>query len=195
MAPRHASAPARRPRSVDRGTRRQGHGAAKSHRSACRRRTRERKATRPGAPTQVPGRPRAVEDPVHAPTPQAREPGGLLAARRRWRRWARAPLSLTAYAGHDCLMDGLHLPPAPPAPHPVPSSSSTCPSATSAFRCAMRARRRSPPCAFNAPEGYVMDAIAESRSVDAVRSAAVEATARWRIARGNGSAVGTVFGG
>jgi hypothetical protein len=74
-----------RRRSIGRGTRRQGHGTAKSHRSGCRRRPRERKATRPGGPARAPGQPRAVEDPVHARTLRAREPGGPLAARPRWR--------------------------------------------------------------------------------------------------------------
>ena len=47
----------------------------------CRRCPHRRKATRPGATSRAPGRPRAVEDPMHVRTLYAREPGGPLVTR------------------------------------------------------------------------------------------------------------------
>jgi hypothetical protein len=68
-------------RSVDRGKCRQGIEPRNRLGLGCRHYLRSWKATRPVALSQVTGRPRVVEDPWHARTLHAREPGDPLVAR------------------------------------------------------------------------------------------------------------------
>lgn len=108
----------------------------------------------------------------------------------------REPITVAAYAGHNRLMDGLRLPPPPPSPRPIPSFVLACMSERH-FGVPLRGSG-SPTLltsrAYMAPEGYVIDAvaraIAENRPAPEIRSAAVDATARWqRISRARADAV------
>lgn len=108
----------------------------------------------------------------------------------------REPVSVAAYAGHNRLMDGLRLPPKPASLHPVPSFVLACMS-DKWFGSPLR-DAGSPTLVtsrgYMAPEGYVIDAVvkamAENRTADDVRSAAVEATRKWqRIPRAHADAV------
>jgi hypothetical protein len=102
----------------------------------------------------------------------------------------RLPVDVAGYAGHNRLMDGLRLPPKPSTVHPIPSFVLAC---MSERHFGVPLRDAGSPTllttrSYMAPEGYVIDAvagaIAENRSVDEIRNAAVDATARWqRISR------------
>lgn len=108
----------------------------------------------------------------------------------------REPVSVVGYAGHNRLMDGLKLPPKPASSHPIPSFALACMS-EKYFGAPLRdagswtlLTSRS----YMAPEGYVIDAVAkalaDNRSPEHIRRAAVEATAKWqRIERARADAV------
>ncbi|MCL2825453.1 MAG: hypothetical protein FWD57_15785 [Polyangiaceae bacterium] len=96
------------------------------------------------------------------------------------------PVDVVGYAGHNRLMDGLRLPPVPASPHPIPSFVLAC---MSERHFGLPLRQAGSPTllttrSYMAPEGYVIDAvaggIAENRSVEEIRSAAVDATAQWQ---------------
>lgn len=106
------------------------------------------------------------------------------------------PVSVVGYAGHNRLMDGLRLPPKPAAVRPIPSFALACMS-DKWFGSPLR-DAGSPTLltsrSYMAPEGYVIDAVAkalaDNRSPEAIREAAVDATARWqRIRRPRADAV------
>ncbi|MCL2824418.1 MAG: hypothetical protein FWD57_10525 [Polyangiaceae bacterium] len=98
----------------------------------------------------------------------------------------RLPVDVVGYAGHNRLMDGLRLPPAPASPRPIPSFVLAC---MSERHFGVPLRKAGSPTllttrSYMAPEGYVIDAvagaIAEDRSLADIRNAAVDATAQWQ---------------
>src|SRR5688572_30427964 len=99
MAPRPAAAAARRRPKRGQGSTWAGYRAAKSTESGVPTAYKVRKATWTGACSRVPARPHAVQDPRHARTLQAREPGDLFATRghgatgRRGKAMRRTPLT------------------------------------------------------------------------------------------------------
>ena len=108
----------------------------------------------------------------------------------------REPVTVAAYAGHNRLMDGWRLPPAPPSPRPIPSFVLACMSERH-FGVPLRGAGSSTLLtsrAYMAPEGYVIDAVAKAiagnRPAAEIRGAAVDATAKWqRISRARADAV------
>lgn len=103
-------------------------------------------------------------------------------------------LHVVGYAGHDRLMDGKKLPPAPDAPTPIPSFVLACYS-DAYFGDALRGVGSTPLVmtkALMAPEGYVIEAavraLGANKDPAGVRAEVVSAYAKWqRIPLGTAS--------